>query len=250
MRSGTELPNYCDLAWNFFQGLFQALWLPLLCGTVKPISAATAADRRPPWQNPRRLRQAAVTVGALLGLYAVLVAIALLGGPRIGASFLPLPGGGPDPANPVAGLEPSTRLPTGGPTVPRGSETPVPTVPPTPGQTPTLPPATTTAPGTGQVTDGQQPSTPCPTSQPAGPQLVDHPEPTLPPATKVPPKPTSTTTSDPTTQPTKPPATNDPPPTTPSNPPTTPDEPDQPDEPHQPGLVGGLLQTILNTIGL
>ena len=177
---------------------------------MKPISASSSAARRPPWQNRQRLRQAALAAGALLGLYAVLVMIALLGGPRIGASFLPLPGGGPDPANPVAGLEPSTRLPTSVPTVPRGSETPVPTVPPTPGHTTTLPPATaTTVPATGQPTDGRQAATPCPTTKPA-PQLVDHQDPTVPPATKVPPKPTATA-SDPTGQPTKPPATTNPP---------------------------------------
>jgi hypothetical protein len=215
---------------------------------VKPIPAASPADRRPPWQNRQRLRQAALAAGALLGLYAVLVMIALLGGPRIGASFLPLPGGGPDPANPVAGLEPSTRLPTTGPTVPRGSETPVPPVPPTPGHTTTLPPATaTTVPATGQPTDGQ-PSTPCPTTAPV-PQLVDHEEPTNPPATKVPPKPTATA-SDPTSQPTKPPATTDPSPTTDPPPTTNPPPPDEPEDPDQPGLVGGLLDTILDTIGL
>lgn len=205
---------------------------------MKPISAPSA----PHWQNSRRLRQAAYAAGALLLLYAVLVVIALFGGPRIGASFLPLPGGGPDPANPVAGLEPS-QLPTSGPTVPRGSETPVPTTPPTPGQTVTLPPATTTtAPIVGQTTDGQ--TTPCPTTKPV-PQVVDHEDPTVPPATKVPPKPT-TTVPDPTT--TQPPSTTNPPPTTPTNPPPPP--PDNPEDPDQPGLVGGLLDTILNTIGL
>ena len=212
---------------------------------VKPLSAPSAADRRPPWQNSQRLRQAAYAAGALLLLYAVLVVIALLGGPRIGASFLPLPGGGPDPANPVAGLEPS-QIPTSGPTIPRGSETPVPTVPPTPGQTVTLPPATTTtAPVAAQTTDGQ--TTPCPTTKPV-PQVVDQEEQTVPPATKVPPKPTTTTVPDPTTQPTKPPATTKPPPTTPTNPPPPP--PDEPEDPEQPGLVGGLLDTILGTIGL
>jgi len=209
---------------------------------VRPISAATAADRRPLWLKRQRLRQATFVAGALLLLYAVLVVIALLGGPRIGASFLPLPGGGPDPANPVAGLEPSTRLPTGGPTVPRGSETPVPTAPPTPGQTTTLPPATTTtAPITGQPTDGQ--TTPCPTTTPV-PQPVDHQEPTIPPATKVPLKPTATV-PDPTTQPTKPPATtNPPPPTTTTNPPPAPDDPEDPDPPTLVGIIGGILDVI------
>jgi hypothetical protein len=214
---------------------------------VKPIPAPSVAAHRSPWLTRQRLRQAALAAGALLGLYAVLVLVALLGGPRIGDSFLPLPGCGPDPATPVAGLEPS-RIPTSGPTIPRGSETPVPTLPPTPGRTATLPPATTTGPvaATGHPTDGQ-PSTPCPTTQPV-PEQVDHEEPTIPPATKVPPEPTTTTTtSDPTTQPTKPPVTNDPPPTTPTNPPPPPDEPEEPDDP---GLVGGLLDVILGTIGL
>ncbi|TCO30406.1 hypothetical protein EV652_105400 [Kribbella steppae] len=218
---------------------------------MNPISGASAADRRPPWLTRQRLRQAARAAGALLGLYAVLVGIALFGGPRIGDSFLPLPGGGPDPATPVAGLEPS-RIPTSGPTIPRGSETPVPTVPPTPGRTTTLPPATTVGPVTAQPTDGRQPTS-RPTTAPV-PQLVEHDEPTVPPATKVPPKPT-VTASDLTRPPattTKPPATTQPPVTTNPPPPTTnpPPPPDEPEEPDEPGLVGGLLDTILDTIGL
>ncbi|MEV0283880.1 hypothetical protein AB0H36_07120 [Kribbella sp. NPDC050820] len=209
---------------------------------MKPISAAMA---RPPWQNRQRLRQAGFVAGGLLFLYAVLVLIALLGGPRIGAAFLPLPGGGPEPANPVAGLEPSSRVPTSGPSVPRGSETPVPTQPPTPGETPPLPSTTTTTAPAVVTTEGQ-PATPRPTPKPT-PELVDHQEPTQPPATKLPPKPTTTTTTgDPTTQPTEPPTTTDPPPTTPTNPPTTPDDPEDPDPP----TLGGVLTAILDTLGL
>ncbi|MFI7066405.1 hypothetical protein ACIBL3_35790 [Kribbella sp. NPDC050124] len=208
---------------------------------MRPTSAAIA---RPPWQNRQRLRQARFAAGGLLLLYAVLVLIALLGGPRIGAAFLPLPGGGPEPANPVAGLEP-TRIPTSGPTVPRGSETPVPTQPPTPGETPPLPSTTTTAP-VGVPTDGQQPATPGLTPKPT-PELVDHQESTQPPATKLPPKPTTTTTTgNPTTQPTQPPTTNDPPPTTPTDPPTTPNDPEDPDPP----TLGGVLTAILDKLGL
>ncbi|HET6743823.1 MAG TPA: hypothetical protein VFH76_33020, partial [Kribbella sp.] len=64
------------------------------------------ASRRSPWQHPRRRRQVATGVGILLLGYLLLVLIALLGGPRIGASFLPLPGGGPEPASPVAAPQP------------------------------------------------------------------------------------------------------------------------------------------------
>jgi hypothetical protein len=235
------LPNGCDLAWNFFQGLFEALVQPLLCGTVKTFSAEAA--RRPPWQNPQRLRQVAAGAGVLLLLYVVLFLTALAGGPRIGASFLPLPGGGPDPASPVAGLEPGQ--PTQNvPAIPRGTT-------PTPGSPVTAPPTplpTATTPGSGATTalvPGA--TTPCPTPTPGQPttQIVDRIEPTIPGATKTPPAsttephpPTGPTTAPPGTQPTSPPTS-----TTPTTPPTTTENPDPPS-------LGGLLNTLLNKLGL
>jgi hypothetical protein len=214
--------------WNFFQGLFEALVQPLLCGTVKPFSAT--APGRPPWQDPRRLRQVAAGAGALLLLYLVLAFIALVGGPRIGASFLPLPGGGPAPANPVAGLEPSQ--PTQNvPAIPRGTT-------PAPGTTPSTSPTalpTATTPGAGATT-APLPlgTTPCPTPTPGNPttQIVDQFEPTVPVATKT--QPTSGPTGNPTTS------------TMPSTPPTTPDDPEPPNAPS----LGGLLGTLLNKLGL
>ena len=63
--AGIGVPDYCDLAWNFFQGLFEATVHPILSGTVKPFSAT--APSRPPWQDPRRRRQVVTGIGALLG---------------------------------------------------------------------------------------------------------------------------------------------------------------------------------------
>jgi hypothetical protein len=197
--------------------------------------------RRPPWQNPRRLRQVATGAAVLLLLYLVLVFIAFLGGPRIGASFLPLPGGGPDPASPVAGLEPGQ--PTQNiPAIPRGT-----TSSPTPGATPTgitataspLPQATTP----GVTTTGRpgDPATPCPTTTPTDqstPQIVDTYDPTIPTATQTPPTRT-TPSAPPTVTPSGPPPTS----STPTTPPTTPEPPDQPS-------LGGLLGTLLNKLGL
>ncbi|MFG1621514.1 hypothetical protein [Kribbella sp. NPDC049227] len=212
---------------------------------MRPIAAVAA--RRPPWQNPQRLRQVAGVAGALLLLYLVLVLVALLGGPRLGASFLPLPGGGPNPANPVAGLQPSQ--PTKNiPTIPGRST-------PTPGSTPVstpLPPATTpdetTGTGTSVVNSGVK--TPCPTPVVKPPQqVVDQYDPTTPVGTKRPPTHTTAPPPDPTTDPPGRPTT--PPPTTPSNPPTTPDDPGPQDpDPNPPLTLGGLLGGLLDTLGL
>jgi hypothetical protein len=222
---------------------------------VKPFSAAAAADRLPPWQNPARLRQFAGTVGLLGLLYGVLAVIALLGGPRIGASFLPLPGGGPDPAGPVAGLQPG-RPTQNIPTIPHAttSPTPSPVVPP-----PSTPLPTATIPGVTVAGQVRTPATPCPTATPGDPtaQLADEYNPTIPVATKTPPsRPTTTTDPQrpPTSKPTDDPAT--PPPTTtpPSDPPSTPDDPppppdDPPPPPDGPSL-GGLLGALLDKLGL
>ena len=235
------MSNSCDLAWNFFQGLFQALVQPILSGTVKPFAAT--APGRPPWQDPRRLRQVATGAGVLLLLYLVLAFVAFLGGPRIGASFLPLPGGGPDPASPVAGLEPSQ--PTQNvPAIPRGST-------PAPGATPTTSPTalpTATVPGAGATTAPVPPGTTSwSTATPGNPttQIVDQFDPTTPVATQTPPTstttaPTSRPTSGPTSNPTTPPPTS----TTPTTPPTTPNDPDQP------GGLGGILGALLDKLGL
>jgi len=144
---------------------------------VKLFSATVVAHRRPPWQDPQRLRQLAAVSGALVLLYAVLVIIALLGGPRIGAPFLPLPGGGPEPANPVAGLQPAQAT-TEAQTIPRGSETP----PATTALATPLPPATT-PPATGYPTGYPYDATP-PTSQ-----VVDGRPTILPPNPQTPPPP-------------------------------------------------------------
>jgi hypothetical protein len=258
-RSAIEGPNSCDLTRNSFQDLFEAPVQPLLCGTVKPFSAAAAADRLPPWQNSARLRQFAGTVGLLGLLYGVLAVIALLGGPRIGASFLPLPGGGPDPASPVAGLQPG-RPTQNIPTIPHAttSPTPTPVVPPPP----STPLPTATIPGVTVAGQLRTPATPCPTATPGDPtpQLADEYNPTIPVATKTPPsRPTTTTTTSdpqrpPTSKPTDDPAT--PPPTTtpPSDPPSTSDDPpappdDPPPPPDGPSL-GGLLGALLDKLGL
>ncbi|MFF0339747.1 hypothetical protein [Kribbella sp. NPDC004875] len=208
---------------------------------------SATASRRPPWQHPRRLRQAAAGAGVLLLGYLVLVFVALLGGPRIGASFLPLPGGGPKPAVPIAGPQPgqpSQNLPVGA----RGTATAAATTPvPTPGAT-ALPTTLPTATKPGEIRwPAGPPSTPYPTGTPypteaPTTQIAETTRPTIPVVTERPPAtPTVTPTGRPTTTatPTAPPTS-----TTPSTPPTTPDDPGKPH-----GL-GGLLGSLLDKLGL
>ena len=231
--------------WNFFHSLFEALVQPLLCGTVRTFPAT--APGRPPWQNPQRLRQVAAGAGVLLLLYVVLFLTALAGGPRIGASFLPLPGGGPDPATPVAGLEPGQPS-QNVPAIPRGTTA----TPTSPGTTPPTPLPTATTPGVGATTPpAPVGTTPYRTPTPGSPttQIVDRIEPSIPVATKIPSA--RPTESSPTTAPTTEPTTSNtptPPPTstTPSTPPATPENPDPPDAPS----LGGLLGALLNKLGL
>ncbi|MEU8221519.1 hypothetical protein [Kribbella sp. NPDC048915] len=217
---------------------------------------------RPPWQNPRRRRQVAAGAGLLLLGYTVLFFVALLGGPRIGAGFLPLPGGGPDPAAPTAGPQPGEPTQSVAVLPPRTSaSTPV----VSPGATPSAlvtPLPTATTPGETRVPVGLTTPYPKTASGTPTPQIVETIGPTIPVPTKVPPtRPTSgptdpttgptdptTRPTDPTTKPTSPPST-----TTPTEPPTTPDdpdEPDQPDDPEHPGLLGSLLGHLLDTLGL
>ncbi|MEV5962794.1 hypothetical protein AB0L70_13590 [Kribbella sp. NPDC051952] len=218
---------------------------------MKPFSPA--AESRPPWQNPARLRQLAAVVGILLLLYAVLFLTALVGGPRIGASFLPLPGGGPDPASPVAGLQPGQptqnipAIPPGGTTT--SSTTPPPaavTTVPTPLPTATTPSSASTPPLVVGSTPWPKPTTPVdPTTQ-----IVEQLKPSPPVVTKTPPRPTRTTTTAPpptTTKPTRRPTTPPPTTTTPTTPPTTPDNPPPP--PGDTGL-GGLVGSLLDVLGL
>jgi hypothetical protein len=213
-------------------------------GLVNAMSAT--ASRRPPWQNPRRRRQAAAGAGLLLLGYLVLFFVALLGGPRIGAGFLPLPGGGPEPAVPIAGPQPGEPTQNVAVLPPRTTATPA----ATPGVTPnavTTPLPTATKPGEVQVPVGL--ATPDPTSGPGTPtpQIVQTTEPTIPVATKRPPTappstdPTATPSGSPTpsTTPTAPPTSS-----TPSTPPPTPDDPDQP------GGLGGILGHLLDKLGL
>jgi hypothetical protein len=217
---------------------------------VKPFSPAPA--NRPPWQNSAHWRRLTVAVGVLLLLYAVLFLTALVGGPRIGASFLPLPGGGPDPASPVAGLEPGQ--PTQNlPAIPPSSTTTSSTTPPpaavttapTPLPTATTPSSAVSPPLVVGSTPWPKPTTPVdPTTQ-----IVEQLKPSPPVVTKTPPPPTRTTTAPPptTTKPTRPPTTPPPTSTTPTTPPTTPHNPPPP--PGDTGL-GGLLGGLLDVLGL
>ncbi|MFD7156523.1 hypothetical protein ACFV9C_18130 [Kribbella sp. NPDC059898] len=208
------------------------------------------ATRRLPWQHPRR-RQIAAGFGILLLAYAVLFVIALLGGPRIGASFLPLPGGGPDPAAPVAGLQPgqptqNVAVPHQTTSSPTTTPAATPTAVPTPLLTATDPPEI--------VRSAGSTFTPYPTrpGETPTPEIVESTGPTHPPVTERPP--TAPTTTDPTTDPTTarptvPPTTD--PTTSPTARPTTPTtSPTTPDDPGKPGSIGGFLGKLLHKLGL
>lgn len=220
-------------------------------GLVKPFSEEEQAERRRFRRKREGLRRIAVLVAAPAGVYAVLVSVSLLGGPRLGAPLIPLPGaGGVDATSPIAGPQPS-RLPA-------KNFPPIPPEVSNPSVPPAVPP--TVAPSTGSADDrsttgrsADDPSTsgrwnersvadsrgraPGSVDRPAEPQIpgssttnpAEHPDPSVPPATKTPPPPPPTT---------DPP----PPPDTPSNPPGNPDEPDQPS---LADALLGLLDKIL-----
>ncbi|MEV4265979.1 hypothetical protein [Kribbella sp. NPDC049584] len=204
---------------------------------MKPISAT--ASRRPPWQNPRRRRQAAA--GACLLLLGCLVLV-LLG----------FWGRGPQPASPVAGIEPG-RPTQNLPAIPR---TAVPSSGTTPSAVPTQLP-TATKPGevqlpTGLTTTGYRAITAgTPTPQileTTGPTTVVTERPPTVPPTVPPTAATTLPSAHPTTVPSRRPTTStptEPPPTssTPTSPPTTPDPPGG-------GGLGGLLGGLLDKLGL
>jgi hypothetical protein len=204
---------------------------------VKPFSEEEQAKRRRPWPEREGFRRIAVLI-APTGLYAVLVLISLLGGPRIGAPLIPLPGGGTEVTSPEAGQQPGQLPSRIFPPIPWHTPASVP-VPPTSAVTPS-----TVDPSTGRPVDGP---TTTPATQPTvpgkpSPTTAERSLPPLPPATKTPPRPTT----DPTTAPTTDPTTD--PPVTPTNQPTTPNDPDQP-KPPAPTLVGTLLG-LLGRLGL
>ncbi|TCM51475.1 hypothetical protein [Kribbella sp. VKM Ac-2568] len=217
---------------------------------MKLFSEEEPAERRRFRRKREGLRRIAVLVVAPAGVYAVLVSVSLLGGPRLGAPLIPLPGaGGVDATSPIAGPQPS-RLPAKNfPPIP--PEVSNPTVPPA--VLPTVAPSTTGQSTGDRSTTGRSaddPSTsgrwnersvadsrgrvPGATDLPAEPQVpgrsttnpAEHPDPSIPPTTKTPP---------PTTDP-------PPPPDTPSNPP---DNPDEPDQPSLTDALLGLLDKIL-----
>ncbi|GAA1603218.1 MULTISPECIES: hypothetical protein [Kribbella] len=203
------------------------------------------ATRRPPWQHPRR-RQVAAGVGILLLGYLALFFTALLGGPRIGAPFLPLPGGGPDPATPVAGPQPgqpsqNVAIPHQATSTPATTPAPTPTAVPTPLLSATDPPEV--------VRSAGSTFTPYPTrpGETPTPEIVESTGPTHPPVTERPPTdpattvPTAQPTASPTADPTRSPTTS---PTTPTTSPTT------PDDPGKPSSVGGFLGRLLHKLGL
>ena len=213
---------------------------------MKPFSEEGQADRRLPWLKREGFRRTAALIAAPLGLYALLVVISLLGGPRIGAPLIPLPGAGADVTSPVAGQQPG-QLPSR-------------VLPPIPPDTSASASATTTTPSSAASTP--LPSTP-PTEEllPVGtddlkgqpgpypgissshpPRVVEQPGTSRPPATKKPP--VRTSHPNPTVTTTAP---------KPSDPPTTPDEPENPVDPGEPEqpepqTLGGVLHDILGLL--
>ncbi|MER7251869.1 hypothetical protein [Kribbella sp. NPDC000426] len=203
---------------------------------MSPISAS--ASRRPPWQNPRRRRQAAAGAGVLLFGCLVL-------------GLLSFWSRGPQPTSPVAGIEPG-RPTQNLPAIPR-------TASPSAGTTPTAVPTslpTATRPGevllpTGITTTGY----PAITAGTPTPQIVETTGPTTVvterPPTVPPTAPTTVPSGRPTGVPSERPTTStptEPPPTssTPTSPPTTPDDPDHPGG----GGLGDLLGGLLDKLGL
>jgi hypothetical protein len=205
---------------------------------------SATASRRSPWQNPRRRRQAATGVGLLLLGYVLLVLIALLGGPRIGAPFLPLPGGPPEPASPIAGLQPGQ--PTENVAIPhQTTSTPAATPDATPSAGITSPLPTATTPGEPQLPTGSTttPYPPRPEGTPT-PETAETTAPPLPPATRRPPIPPPTPSTRPTVDPTAPPTT------TPTTSPSPTASPTTPDNPGGGGGLGGTLSRLLHKLGL
>ncbi|WBQ06022.1 hypothetical protein [Kribbella sp. CA-293567] len=215
-----------------------------------------------------------VVVAASLGVYAVLVVVSLLGGPRLGAPLIPLPGGGPGvrAAAPVPGE------------LTRGDDSDnLPSIPPQVTAVPSVPPMST-----GPVDETGQPQpygwplvtnapsagpTSTTTSTPGDPGIgepsrgpAERPLPSVPGATKQPPVPagptgtpqtsampqtpdgTPTNPTDPTdptdpTGPTDPTDPTDPSSTPEPTPPTeTPTEPPAP--PESPSVVDALLDLV------
>jgi hypothetical protein len=197
---------------------------------VKPFSEEEPADRRRPWQKREGLRRIAVLTAAPLALYALLVIISLLGGPRIGSPLIPLPNhGGVDAVGPVAGA-PRTGRPTN-------------VFPPIPADQPTTPAATTPPPTPLRQSSEPTPAastaqSPTSTAGPQSPRTVD--EPTWPRATA--------SQSPPTNPPTDPPLTTPPPRPTPP-PPTSSEPPGNPDDP-QPQTLADTLLALLHQLGL
>jgi hypothetical protein len=206
-------------------------------GLVKPFSEEEQADRRRPWQKREGLRRIAVLIAAPTGVYALLVVISLLGGPRIGAPLILLPDpGGADAVNPVAGPPSSGPAAKVFPAIPPDTPTaiPVPTSLPTaePSDQPTEPPIA--RPPDKAATSTTKPQAPQTVGEAvARPTTGDRPTPTKPPTvTTPPPRPT---------HPTPPPTT--PPPTTPSDPPGRPDHP-------QPPTLADILRGLIGDVRL
>jgi len=201
---------------------------------VKPISAT--ASRRPPWQNPRRRRQAAAGAGLLL------LGCLVLG-------LLSFWSRGPQPASPVAGIE--TGRPTQNlPAIPR---TAAPSTGTTPSAVPTQLP-TATKPGeiqlpTGLTTTGYPAITAgTPTPQileTTGPTTVVTERPPTVPPTVPPTAATTLPSAHPTTVPSERPTTS-----TPTEPPPTSSTPTSPPDHPGGGGLGGLLGGLLDKLGL
>lgn len=206
---------------------------------VKPFSEEEPAEHRRVRPKREGLRRIAVFAAAPLGLYAALVVVSLLGGPRIGAPFIPLPGADkPGPVSPVAGVPLTGQAMEVFPPIPRHSPTPSPLTstptmdgpdqlvePTTAAGSPTLTvtPTPTTAPTTIIEPDDRRSIAP-PSTWP-----VDRPDPSKPPVTRTPPPPTAHPT-----------------PTSPQSTPTEP--PGDPDEPDQPTLTD-TLRNLLRSLG-